>query len=69
MYSIIEKEARWAEISDFSLKTETIQIMAGAALLSACTYVPILARDHLGISEVEISIIVGVYAAASFFAS
>lgn len=55
--------------SDFYLKTETIQIMAGAAMLSAYTFVPILAREHLGISEIFITFIVGGYAAASFIAS
>jgi MFS family permease len=43
--------------------------MAGAAMLSAGTYVPILARDHLGISELFVTFIVGAYAAASFIAS
>ncbi len=43
--------------------------MAGAALLSAFTYVPILAREHLGISEIYVTIIVGGYASASFIAS
>jgi MFS family permease len=42
--------------------------MAGAALLSAFTYVPILASD-LGISEILVTVIVGGYATASFFAS
>ena len=56
-------------LSDFPLKTETIQIMAGAAMLSAVTYVPILARESLGISELNITFIVGAYAAASFIAS
>lgn len=51
------------------MKTETIQIMAGAAMLSAFTYVPILARENLGISELVITFIVGAYAAASFIAS
>jgi len=51
------------------LKTETIQIMAGAAMLSAVTYVPVLARDHLGISELMVTFIVGAYATASFVAS
>jgi len=56
-------------LSDFPLKTETIQIMAGAAMLSAFTYVPILARENLGIDELTITFIVGAYAAASFIAS
>ncbi|MGY5858275.1 MAG: MFS transporter [Candidatus Thorarchaeota archaeon] len=51
------------------MKTETIQIMAGAAMLSAFTYVPILARENLGIDELTITFIVGAYAAASFIAS
>ncbi|TFG99752.1 MFS transporter [Candidatus Thorarchaeota archaeon] len=51
------------------MKTEIIQIMAGAAMLSAFTYVPILARENLGISEQVITFIVGAYAAASFIAS
>lgn len=57
------------QLSDSLLKTETIQIMAGAAMLSAVTYVPILAREGLGISELYITFIVGAYAAASFIAS
>ena len=55
--------------SDPFLKTETIQIMAGAAMLSAFTYVPILARVHLGISEILVTVIVGGYATASFITS
>jgi MFS family permease len=42
--------------------------MAGAALLSAFTYVPILASD-LGVSEILVTVIVGGYATASFFAA
>ena len=38
-------------------------------MLSAFTYVPILARESLGISELYITFIVGAYAAASFIAS
>ena len=38
-------------------------------MLSAFTYVPILARENLGISELVITFIVGAYAAASFIAS
>jgi len=38
-------------------------------MLSAFTYVPILARENLGISELMITFIVGAYAAASFIAS
>ncbi|TFG26924.1 MFS transporter [Candidatus Thorarchaeota archaeon] len=51
------------------MKTEVIQIMAGAALLSAMTYVPLLARETLGISEIYVTLIVGAYASASFIAS
>ncbi|TFG26280.1 MFS transporter [Candidatus Thorarchaeota archaeon] len=51
------------------MKTEVIQIMAGAALLSTFTYVPLLARETLGISEIYVAIIVGAYASASFIAS
>jgi DHA1 family multidrug resistance protein-like MFS transporter len=43
--------------------------MAGAAMLSAVTYMPILARENLGISELMITFIVGAYAGASFIAS
>jgi len=43
--------------------------MAGAALLSAFTYVPLLARETLGISELLVTIIVGGYATASFISS
>ncbi len=56
-------------ISDYFLKTATIQMMAGAAMLSAFTYVPILARENLGISELLITFIVAGYAGASFIAS
>ncbi|MHA1943916.1 MAG: MFS transporter [Candidatus Thorarchaeota archaeon] len=51
------------------MKTETIQIMAGAAMLSAFTYVPILAREDLGISEILIAFMVGGYATARFISS
>lgn len=51
------------------MKTEVIQIMGGAAGLSAVTYVPLLARETLGISEIYITVIVGAYASASFVAS
>jgi MFS family permease len=51
------------------LKIETIQFMAGAAILSSTTYIPILARDYLGADELYISLIVGAYAAASFLTS
>ena len=44
-------------------------MMAGAAMLSAFTYVPILARENLGIDELVITFIVGGYAAASFIAA
>ena len=44
-------------------------MMAGAAMLSAFTYVPILARENLGISELLITFIVAGYAGASFIAS
>ena len=43
--------------------------MGGAAGLSAVTYVPLLARETLGISDLYITLIVGVYASASFVAS
>jgi MFS family permease len=43
--------------------------MAGAAMFSAFIYVPILAREQLGVSEILVTIIVGGYAAASFIAS
>jgi MFS family permease len=56
-------------VSDPFLKTETIQIMAGAALLSAFTYVPLLARETIGISELLVTVIVGGYATASFISS
>ncbi len=38
-------------------------------MLSAFTYVPILARESLGISELLITFMVAGYAAASFIAS
>jgi MFS family permease len=43
--------------------------MAGAAMLSAFTYVPILARESLGISEILVTTIVAGYASAAFIAS
>lgn len=43
--------------------------MAGAAILSSSTYIPILARDYLGADELYISLIVGAYAATSFVTS
>lgn len=51
------------------MKVETIQIMAGAAMLSAFTYVPILAREDLGISEILIAFMVAGYATARFLSS
>ncbi|MFW9943477.1 MAG: MFS transporter [Candidatus Sifarchaeia archaeon] len=51
------------------MKTETIQMMSGAAMLSAFTYIPILARDTLGADELFVSLLVGAYAAASFVSS
>jgi MFS family permease len=55
--------------SDPRVKTETIQTMAGAAVLSSFTYVPILARQVLGVEEVYITLLVGAYATAAFFSS
>jgi MFS family permease len=46
-----------------------IQAMGGAAMLSSFTYIPILARDFLGTDEFFITLMVGCYAAASFFSS
>jgi DHA1 family quinolone resistance protein-like MFS transporter len=43
--------------------------MAGAAVLSSFTYVPILAKSYLGEGEFYISLIVTVYASASFISS
>lgn len=43
--------------------------MSGAAILSAFTYLPILARDFLGADEFYITMIVAVYATASFASS
>lgn len=43
--------------------------MAGAAMLSAFTYLPILAREELGISEILITVIVAGYATARFLSS
>lgn len=43
--------------------------MAGAAILSAVTYIPILAQDHLGADDLFIAIMVSAYATASFFSS
>ena len=65
----MKRETDCRDNSDRFLKTETIQVMAGAAMLSAFTYVPILAREHLGIPEIYVTILVGGYASASFIAS
>jgi len=54
---------------EFDVRTEIIQIMAGAATLSASTYLPILAKDTLGADEFYITMIVAVYAIASFTSS
>jgi MFS family permease len=43
--------------------------MSGAAMLSAFTYVPILARDNLGISPILITFMVAGYATARFLSS
>ncbi|MFO7837414.1 MAG: MFS transporter [Candidatus Thorarchaeota archaeon] len=51
------------------MKTETVQIMAGAAVISAVTYVPILAREHLGANEFFVTLLVGGYATATFVSS
>ncbi|MHA2424275.1 MAG: MFS transporter, partial [Candidatus Thorarchaeota archaeon] len=51
------------------MRTEIIQTMAGAAILSAFTYIPILARDYLGADEFYITILVAAYATASFVSS
>jgi len=51
------------------LKTQMIQITTGAALLSVYTFVPILAREHLSVSEIYIPLIVGGEATAAFIAS
>ncbi|MHA1576286.1 MAG: MFS transporter [Candidatus Thorarchaeota archaeon] len=51
------------------MKTETIQLMAGASILSTFTYIPILARDHMSADEFYITLLVGAYAAASFISS
>ena len=65
----IKMEGAEGERCDQFLKTETIQIMAGAAMLSAFTYVPILARETMGAPEVLITILVGAYATAAFLTS
>lgn len=44
-------------------------MMAGAALFSAVTYVPILAREYLGTNEFYVTFLVGAYATASFVSS
>ncbi len=44
-------------------------MMAGASILSAFTYIPILARDHMSADEFYITLLVGAYAAASFISS
>ncbi len=65
----MKRGAECRHLRDHFLKTETIQIMAGAALLSAFTYVPILARETIGISELLVTVIVGIYATSSFISS
>ncbi|TFF67787.1 MFS transporter [Candidatus Thorarchaeota archaeon] len=44
-------------------------MMAGAAVLSSFTYVPILAREVLGAEEILITLLVGGYATAAFISS
>ncbi len=44
-------------------------MMAGAATLSAATYIPILARTTMNADDVYISLLAGVYATASFVSS
>jgi MFS family permease len=44
-------------------------MMAGAAMLSAFTYIPILARDYLTADELFIVLLTGAYAAAAFISS
>ena len=56
-------------LCDPVLRTEIIQTMAGAAMLSAFTFIPILARDHLGADEFYVTLIVAAYASASFLSS
>ncbi len=51
------------------MKTELIQFMAGAAVLSAFTYVPILARDYLGADAFYVTLLVEGYAVMSFVSS
>jgi MFS family permease len=51
------------------VRTEIIQTMAGAAILSAVTYVPILAENNLGGDDIYVAFLVGMYALASFFSS
>jgi MFS family permease len=43
--------------------------MAGAAMLSTFTYIPILARDYLSADELFVTLLVGAFSAASFVAS
>jgi MFS family permease len=43
--------------------------MSGAAMLSAFTYVPILARENLGVTEILITVMVAGYATARFLSS
>jgi len=43
--------------------------MAGAAILSAFTYVPILARDYLGADEFYVTVLVAGYATAALVSS
>ncbi len=50
------------------MKTETVQLMAGAAILSSFTYVPILLQG-LGASDIQVTWIAGAYSAAVFISS
>ncbi len=51
------------------MKTETIQVAAGAALLSSFTYIPVLAKEQLNADEFLISLLVGAFAVAAFLSS
>ncbi|MHA1935416.1 MAG: MFS transporter [Candidatus Thorarchaeota archaeon] len=51
------------------MKTETIQMMAGAAMLSAFTYIPLLVKNELSGTDFHITLLVALYSTAGFVSS
>ncbi len=56
-------------VSALAMRTEVIQMMAGAATLSAATYIPILAKRTINADDIYISLLAGGYASATFISS